>query len=140
MSTQGFAGAESEFKVRVVSGGEVQRDLEQELVHRVELSKEDIRTALRSWPTSLQIPFSGKVQRDAQGELIGVNLSATTQTSMLPRLGLEDNDLLTAVGKKRAESIKDLYFLFEALADKNFASVTVQRNGKPHKILYFLQK
>ncbi|MCB0324678.1 MAG: hypothetical protein KDD69_13945, partial [Bdellovibrionales bacterium] len=53
-------------------------------------------------------------------------------------IGLQENDVLTAVGIRLVKRNQDLQALFADLQRDKQATLTLERNGQPHKILYYL--
>jgi hypothetical protein len=129
------------FRVSVSSDGQPVTDFTQKLVHRITLSKSDLKRLAQS-SNSQSVPFKGNLERDQQGKIAGLRITEIRTPEVLPTLGLEDGDLLTAIGKKQPRSLSDLAQLALELAsltakDKT-SSITVVRRGRPHKIIYSL--
>lgn len=126
-----------EFEVSVKADGKAVSNHEQKLVHRVELAQKDLDQVMSTWPERLNIPFSSEAEKDVRGDVVGLRLSWSG--SALPTLGLQDGDVLTAVGKRHAQNLRDLSGVIFALENRELASVTIERQGQPHKLLYYLK-
>ena len=127
------------YEVSVKSGSSDVKNFEQSLVHRVELKKRDLDVMMSSMPDGINIPFSSSPQRDIRGGVTGLKLHSLGGSQNLPNLGLREGDLLTAVNKDHIRDLKDLSKLVGALKAENAASMTLERGGQPHKILYYLK-
>ena len=124
-----------DYHVSVYSDGKEVKDFNSALVERLIISRQAI-DILNSKQT--QIPVSGKPERDNRGQSAGVRISTGVNPKGLSMFGFREKDLLTAVGNRRAESIDDLRYISPTLEKGKVATVTLERNGKPHKILYYL--
>jgi len=124
-----------DYRVSVYSDGKEVKDFNSALVDRLILSRQamEILSSKQS-----AIPLSGRPERDNRGQSSGVRITAGENPKGLAMFGFREKDLLTAVGTRRAQSIDDLRYIMPALEKEKMASVTLERNGKPHKILYYL--
>ena len=133
------AAPHGEFKVSVTSGGKPVPNFQQKLVHRITLSKQDL-TALMPVPgRGPQIPFTGKVDRDSNGGIVGLKLTEVRTNTVMPTFGLQDGDMLTAVGSKHVDDLSDLTQIAIDIRKNAQATLTLQRNGLPHKVFYTLK-
>lgn len=130
----------SGFKVSVETGGKPVADFSTQLVHRVVLTPEQIDTVMASWPDRLYLPFEAQPDRDTWGKICGIKVTRMKSDSNLPNLGLKLGDRVTAVGVSHTKESRDLWKLFDQLRRNSEASLTLEREGKPHKILYYLSK
>lgn len=127
------------FRVSVTSGGKPVNDFQERLVHRVTLSKKDLAAIMPVPGRAPQVPFTGRVEKDGQGGIVGLKLTEVRTSDVLPTFGLQDGDLITAVGKKHPNEISDLSQIVLDIRKNSEATLTLQRNGKPHKIFYGLK-
>ncbi len=126
-----------DYQVSVYSDGKEVKDFKTALVQRLILSPQAIAALSRN---QRPLPVAGKQERDNRGQTSGVRISAGDNPRGLAMFGFRERDLLTAVGARRAESIDDLRSIVSVLTREKVASVTLERNGKPHKILYYLSE
>ena len=138
---QQAAPGDGNFRVSVSANGAPVKDFNEQLIHRVIVNKKDL-VLLSTSSVAGSVPFTGKSERDHFGEIAGVRLTEIRTAKVLPTLGLQDGDLLTAVGKKHTTSLDDLkqlaIDLIAGSATEKRASLTLIRRGRPHKILYSL--
>jgi len=132
--------AERNFKVSVSAGGAEIENFEQRLVHRVALTPQQLNILARRGPGTLNVPFGSIGEFDREGNSMGFRLVASRDPARYPNLGLRAGDVITAVGKRRASSVKDLWDVFNAVREDGTASVTLIRDGSPHKILYSIRE
>jgi hypothetical protein len=124
------------FQVTVKSDGKEVKDSNASLIHRVTLSPTELATVGR-----LTKPESGTIrlkrESDNRGGTIGlrIQLASPEQAKLL---GLQNNDIVTAVGKTGATKLRSLEPLVQGLQAKKSETLTLIRGGKPHKILYYL--
>lgn len=132
------------FKVSVREGSREVNDFETPLVHRIGLSRADINKILPTGSNTMKLPFKGRPLKDARGNISGVRLYRRESGPRLKGskflLGLKENDLVTAVGVKHVKSYADLRMLLEMLLKEQHISVTLEREGSPHKIFYYLKE
>lgn len=125
------------FKVSVTSGGREVKDFNEKLVQRVAIGPDQVEEVLKMWPEKVLVPFDGVAARDGRGKVMGVRVGKMRSGSPT-NLGLRPGDIVTAVNAKHASTVRDLGYLFVALREQKTASLTFEREGKPHKILYYV--
>lgn len=126
-----------EFKVSVSTDGEQVSNFRTPLVHRVSVSPRELRAYLSEDRQALVLPFQARRVRDLKGGVKGIRV-VKILSGKRSALGLIQNDLLTAVGRQHLSGLQDLGTLFTVLRTEKQASLTLEREGKPHKILYYL--
>lgn len=126
----------SSMKVTVKSSGVEVKDFNKELVERRLLSAEQINNILRFYPHRLVLPFEMIKELDSRGGIRGLKISKVLIPSEALSLGLYMNDILTAFGKKLAYSPNDFSAFLVELSSFGQSSITLERSGKPHKIIY----
>ncbi len=126
-----------EFKVSVSTDGEDVSNFKTPLVHRVSVTPQELRRYLSAERNALVLPFQARKVRDLKGGVKGIRVVKII-SGKRTALGLLENDLLTAVGRKHLSGLQDLGKLFSQLQTEKQASLTLEREGKPHKILYYL--
>lgn len=132
-----IVGRTGEYAVTVSSGGKELRDFSAPLVHRVSLKKGTVAEILKFWPKRLDLPFDGTTERDNRGKVMGVRITSVKPKRDLKSLGLRKGDLLTAAEQKLMTTTRDFIQVFDALKQSGLGTVTLERDGKPHKILYY---
>ncbi len=132
-----IVGRTGEFAVTVTSGGKELRDFSAPLVHRVSLNKQTVDEILKFWPKRLDLPFDGTAERDNRGKVMGLRITAVKPKRNINALGLRRGDLLTAAETKLIATPRDFIQVFDALKQSGLGTVTLEREGKPHKILYY---
>ena len=86
------------------------------------------------------LPADGVSELDREGRVTGVRIVASKRGGNPALIGLREKDLVTAVGMKPMRRIEDLRALALDLECEKASSLTLERNGKPHKILYFISR
>ena len=92
---------------------------------------------LKEWPEKFTAPFDGIAARDGRGKVMGVKVGKV-RPGALTDLGLRQGDIVTAVNAKHASTVRDLGYLYVSLREEKTASLTFEREGQPHKILYYV--
>ena len=124
------------YKVSVRTGGQDVSNFSEQLVHRILLSRSDFDSLVKDWPQGL--PFTSKSEYDMRGNPSGLRITKVG-SKQGPHLGLQQKDLVTAVGTTHTFTTRDMWQLFRELSISREATLTLVRQGKPHKILYNLQ-
>lgn len=125
------------FKVSVVTNGREVKDLNQDLVHRVAISRAQVDSILESWPAQFRKIGQTRDEYDSQGKYMGLRIAGPSTGAPVPVLGLRDRDVITAVGPKPVRAEGDMLALFKDLKQSGRATMTIERSGMPHKFLYF---
>jgi hypothetical protein len=128
------------FRVSVASGGKVVENPSDELVHRVGLTRANIRAYMNSSKGTGNLPFTARTEYDSRGKPMGLRILQLNRESSLSFLGLKEKDLVTAIGPRLISEPQHILYLFDDLSKSKRSSMTVERSGKPHKILYELQE
>ena len=132
-----IVGRSGDYAVTVSSGGKELRDFSAPLVHRVSLKKRTVEEMLKFWPKRLDLPFDGAAERDNRGKVMGVRITSIKPKRDLKSLGLRKGDLLTAAEQKLMTTPRDFVQVLDSLKQSGLGTVTIERDGKPHKILYY---
>jgi len=130
--------SKGEYKVFVTSDGKTVDDFSIELIHRISLTRQEFGQYMKDWPKTLPLPFASRNEKDSRGNPSGVRIVQVNKKAGLHGLGLQRNDLVTAVGTKHTYTSQDMWLLFKLLGEQQRATLTLVRDGKPHKILYSL--
>lgn len=125
---------DSEMQVSVSTNGKPVQNFETALVHRISVPKKFASNLLVS--SAKGIPLKTAPEKDQNGKITGLRIRSSQDSSVLSTLGLQPNDLITAIGQKHAEKPTDLVDLFQSLVQTKEFSITLERSGMPHKILY----
>ncbi len=132
------AAAERKFRVSVTAGGKRIDTPGEELVHRIYLNADSVHAFVKSGK-KLKEPLVAHVEEDDKGRVIGVRVAQFSPLSALGKLGLKEGDVVTAVGKNLVQKPDDVLQVFDELDREKHGSITVERRGKPHKILINLK-
>ena len=128
----------SGMKVSVSTNGAPVKNFQDSLVHRIDLTAQDLARFHNPHTQRLQLPFTALPERDGRGKTMGVRIPKSADSKQVAKLGLKPDDLVTAVGRMIAHQAEDLANLFVELRKKKMSSMTVERNGVPHKLLFYL--
>ena len=123
------------FNVSVTSDGKTVTNFSTSLVHHVEVSEREL---LGYSAKAGSLPFNAQMEYDREGKAIGIRVSGSESASSALGLGLNDKDIITAIGRAHPQGAGDLSLLFEQLRKFRRASITIERLGVPHKIFYYL--
>jgi len=118
-----------QFKISVKSGGEEMKDLDSQLLHRKDLSQAELK-ALRVAAGMV----TGTDALDQKGKRYGIRLRSRD----LSALGLQPEDVITAVGEKTSPTRGDLEQFFREIPKTGESRMTFDRRGTPHKIILSL--
>lgn len=126
------------FEVSVKTGGEAVKDFNTSLVHRIILNKDEFNALLLRTRNKQNVTFVFSPDRDSKGGVKGLKVSRAEQR-YATMLGFGQGDLITAVGKAQMKNQDPLRVLLNDFQATKKATLTLERNGKPHKILYYLE-
>lgn len=133
-----------QYEVSVKQDGKPVETFSESLVHRVGVTKAEIMEIFGPAPEHMNLPFALKPKADLRGGIVGFEVVETFESrSRLDRgmssLGLRIGDLITAVGKMRIGHEEDFWHIYDLLKLNQQATLTIEREGRPHKFLYFLK-
>lgn len=128
----------SGFQVAVYSDGKEVESTNQRLVHYFQVPAQVLSIVSREPNNGLNFAYSGETLKDSHGQIAGVKLKQKNDAYKLPTLGLRPEDVVRAVGKRPTKSEQDLRYLITLLESERSATLTLTRQGEPHKILYYL--
>jgi len=131
------APVDSRYKISVKSDGQNLPNLSNQLVHRVDLSREQFDLIV-DVSGNVKLPFRLVPEADSKGEVAGVRVVEDLVDPNLPNLGIKDRDLITALGKDLAHNETSVKYFFEHLSPSTISSLTLLRKGEPHKIFYYV--
>ena len=123
------------YEVSVYSDGKQVKDFNKELGHRVELTPSVVSSMEQQ---GRRLPFDGRSEHDARGNIVGIRIASTKQSVSPAFLGLREKDLITAVGLRRVRKSDDVRQLFSELAQSKTSTLTLERDGRAHKIIYYI--
>ena len=127
--------------VQVSMGGQKITDLDKQLIHRIEISSRTLDLLKPEGSNGLRLPFLVKKEVDQRGLVMGLKVFRSKEGPLsLEDLGLQERDLLTAIGTKLLTSAKDFELFVKILRNKRELSMTLERDFQPHKIIYYLSK
>jgi hypothetical protein len=125
------------FQVSVSADGKTVGDFSERLVHHVGISETDLASFTRADERAPRLPIETTAEYDREGKCRGVRVRGLAAEG--PALGLEVDDIITAVGVSHVLKPGDVGVIFEALQRNKRASLTLERAGRPHKIFYYLR-
>lgn len=129
----------SDMHVKVSVDGKSVDDIEQQLIHRVELKSAKVNLIKSGEGEQLNLPFLLKKEIDHRGLVMGLRVIERGNKDLsINDFGLRDKDLITAIGTKLVASAKDFELFVDVLKGRGEISVTVEREFQPHKIMYYL--
>ena len=124
------------YKVSVRTNGEEVPANSPALVHRVSVSEPQYETLrdLHRDGNVLDV-IRTRTERDRRGSVAGLRvLSVPSGRSREATLGLRQGDMITAFSTEHAQHPRELYQFIEQLREQQRVSMTVLRQGVPHKI------
>ena len=124
------------FEVTVTAQGDAVVQPERQLVHRITLSRGQLQELARMWPK--KAPVIAELENDQFGVVLGLRVTAVLDPSHSSLLGLRLGDLITAIGKEHANQRQGMLMLLDTLAKVDKETLTLVREGQPHKIFYHL--
>lgn len=107
-------------------------------MHRVYVDRLELTQLQSGWPASVKSKLQGETEFDHRGVPMGVRIVASRSEAGREVLGFKVGDLITAAGTRHLRSVEELETVLEELAERRQASATLVRDGRPHKILYYL--
>jgi S1-C subfamily serine protease len=110
-----------------------------ELIHRVMLSRRELDQISPTGTTELHLPFELKQQWDGRGKIRGLAVENPSSPLAAARLGLAPGDIITAVGTNVVREEKDFFRFGPLLRSQGSATLTFERSGQPHKAFYYLR-
>lgn len=126
---------EGAFKVTVQSGGRNLNNFEHELVHHVSLNRVKLSELQRfAHSEKIAIPKS-----DVRGGFMGLSVRPGIPRNILELLGVGPGDIVTALGTKRTDADTSLEKFLLSLGGAPEASLTFERKGEPHKVLFLVE-
>ena len=128
---------ERKFDVSVYEGNKQIKNPSASLVHRYQLSPSVLNKLGQD--VSKSLPFSFRTVNDAKGMPKGIKLSSHGITSGKISMGLQHNDIVTAINKTHVTKESQLSILTKTLKADSKATLTLERKGKPHKIYYKIE-
>jgi len=135
-STKRVQSDSRRFKVSVLSDGKAQSNLDQVLIHRVNLSRSKLSNAFRGNAQSFLSKVDAKQIKDIRGSVVGLSINDSRIRSVFKLL---DQDVVSSIGGKlKVHSLSDFWRIKELLEAKGSAYLVVIRNGQVNKFLYFL--
>jgi type II secretory pathway component PulC len=78
--------------------------------------------------------LSPRLERDAQGEVVGLTGKNIEEFPLAKKFGFKDNDVVTSINGQRIDSEQRAYEVLHQFRNANQFTVNVQRNGRPHEI------
>lgn len=127
-----------EFKVSVAVDGKSVNDFSTELVHRMQVTPQEVKRLAATLPKRVNVPFGSVPEVSFTGDSVGFRLTPKRSSSESLTLGLRAGDVVTAINKTHPSSVLDFRELISSLQSDKRASITILRSGEPHKILYYL--
>jgi len=141
-SCSSSARSSRRFEVTVSENGKKVSDLSKQLVHRIGFSASELEDIFGTNSSEMEQSLSLRTQLDHLRRVTGLEVSGEGRklTDEARELGLMNGDLVTAVGLSRVKNTVDFWQMYESLKKQGSATITLQRQGDAHKILYFLKR
>lgn len=128
-----------EYHVSVYSAGNEVKDFGDRLVHYVTLSPADVEKLISDKGEAI-LPFDGIMEVDHKGQPSGFRIEQAFDRGRTERLGFREDDIVTAIGRTRSTSIADMDKFVQALRENREETITIIRDGQPHKLLYSVRE
>ena len=122
------------FKVSATANGKVVEDLNQVLVHRVEISDAALNKIFGDSGEDPNFKKLFMLKKASAGAMAGLEV----EERGIDKLGLEAKDTLLSIGSIKIENEEDFWHLKEAIQIDKSAELTIVRKGRANKILYYL--
>ena len=122
------------FEVKVKANGHEVKNFEQDLIHRITLSRE-VLAELQHYSRVEEIAIPGK---DGRGTFQGLKVRKAVPPNILQNLGLQSGDVVTAFGIRNVQSDMSFMEFLLSLDALDDSSLTFIRKGQAHKVLYQL--
>ncbi len=126
------------FNVQVFSNGKKVDNHNIRLVHRLSIKVETLESVFGEDVKSPKLGFETEKAIDRAGAVYGFKVISDPKLKNLPKFGLTDGDIVTAIGNYRPQVKSDMEHLYTQLKTKTNTTLTFIRAGKHHKIFYFL--
>ena len=123
--TPPIAERSGEYRVSVSSSGRELKDFSKPLVHRMQITPEQLLEIFDAQAEVLRLPFKGKRIYDNRGGVKGLRIVQSGSGEKRTVLGIRHNDLLTSIGKSHTKGLSDLWILYEALRTNHRATLTL---------------
>lgn len=124
-----------EYKVSVTSNGRAVEDFQENLVNRVDVS--DTLLAAEVARFRKKQPLQGAPEKDNRGKIAGLRIRSIDPASGMWTQALRTGDVVTAVERKKVTRVADLSDVLITLKAKQLATLTFERSGRPHKVLFY---
>jgi len=128
------------YNVSVSTDGKPVNDFDKRLVHDVVVPAGAL-AAIGKYQSSLEVVFVSEPELDLRGSVVGVRLlGSRSGLDPMTTFGWLKNDVITAVGLRHVRRVADLGALITQLQQQQAATLTLIRDGAPHKILYTVRR
>ena len=127
------------YQISVKAGGTDLVNFEQQLVHRIEITRNELQSILITWPESLNLSFRSIGEYDKLGQAVGIKIIDSSLNSSSANLGLKSGDIVTSIGRKLPTSTRDFWPLLNELKQTGTGDISISRNGRANKILLQLK-
>lgn len=74
-----------------------------------------------------------------EGKVSGFKITSMPERSILSEVGIQRNDVIKEVNGIELRDMETLFTLYEKFKDENRFEVSIERNGKLHRVLYILK-
>ena len=130
-SSKKIQATSDRFKVSVSSNGKTLSNINQVLIHRVEVSKSDLNRMYKKGMQSL----GSKLEKDVRGSVVGIRIEDSRTRRIFKLL---EKDVIASIGRLKISSVKDFWHIGTVMELEGKADITVIRNGQSLKFIYFL--
>ncbi|HMO18685.1 MAG TPA: hypothetical protein PKA63_10545 [Oligoflexia bacterium] len=127
--------SDNEFKVSVETDGKKVNNPESRLIQRIRIRESDVVSVFGTGANPRVPSLNVKRVFDSRGSAIGLEI--VQLTPLAKSMGLQIGDILTAVGKIKLKREQDLVNFGKLFSGEPELSFTYERNGNPHKTIFF---
>lgn len=126
------------YKVSVSVDGKSVKNFDEQLIHRIQLSTVDLSHLISAWQNRERRPIRTAPVADTSSIFMGLQVTAVDLNPNLPALGFQVGDRITAIGNDRKVTEDSLAKVFDETSVSGEGSLTIERNYRPHKLIYYV--
>ncbi|MFA7692072.1 MAG: type II secretion system protein N [Candidatus Hydrogenedentales bacterium] len=96
--------------------------------------QEIVSEAIANYSTLATI--TPRVEKDAQGNVMGLTADGISQHPLAVKLGFQDGDMLQSINNEKIESREQLFEIFQRYQNATSFRVGILRNGQPNILVF----
>ena len=139
-SPNALTSAAHRFEVSATSDGTPVNNLDQELVHHVDVSERDVAEVSEAEMPFKLLGYKTSILKDSNDQVTGILLNLKAENEKTSKFGFQHGDLIIGVGGSLVKSESEVNLIFVQLKQKKTLSVSVQRDGMSHKVILYVGK